>query len=751
MTRQGRRRAAARDAEGEIIFNIVKNYAFLAVICNNYFVLIEFFDKINKKMNTKRFVNFRYIFYPFLAFLFGIVVARNLYQGSIEVIVVTALLLLAFGGFLIFRKRYKILALLFAFFFIGNGFYYIGEATYYNKDYSGEVLVVGRVSDSFEESDYIYEVLLKDASINGENCRNIKVTFTKEGQSLQVGEIVSFESEVEAAKPFSLGSFNSSAYRSGTGYTAKANLSEVVISSGYTNLDEKIRLAIKEKLYQNMNEENAAVAYAVLFGDQSGIAFEIKDSYRNSGIIHILTVSGLNITFLIAIMFGFLKLLKVNKYVNFALTSMIIVLYSALCGFTPSVVRAAVMGIIMMVAMLSNRRYDSLNAMGIAGFLILIFSPLSAFDVGFLMSIACVCGIILLYPMFCNLFKKFMPNIIAQYIAISLSAQLAILPFLALFSSNLNLLSFIINLFIVPIFSVVFPWLFFASIICLIMPFMSFLLVPVGWGFTLTKYIALIFATTSLQIKLTPFAFSVIVFFFLFIYLISQFIMCKPINKFLLSTMSIFCITCCFGFTSLNKGMKGGVTYLNYNNEEAIILKNSDGQTMLIGDNYLVERYFNNENILGIDIYLSLGSITTYNASDLAKYTPQMFLCTQGEECQDNIIICQTNTQILAGNFEIVFFEANSKLVGANISYDGYNIFVASSENLDYNDKELFSLVGSFMPDIVFLGEDYYLAENSNYFSVSSNKNDITTLNFYDYGNFNIEFINGKFITRGLD
>ena len=197
--------------------------------------------------------------------------------------------------------------------------------------------------------------------------------------------------------------------------------------------------------------------------------------------------------------------------------------------------------------------------------------------------------------------------------------------------------------------------------------------------------------------------------------------------------------------------MKGGVTYLNYNNEEAIILKNSDGQTMLIGDNYLVERYFNNENILGIDIYLSLGSITTYNASDLAKYTPQMFLCTQGEECQDNIIICQTNTQILAGNFEIVFFEANSKLVGANISYDGYNIFVASSENLDYNDKELFSLVGSFMPDIVFLGEDYYLAENSNYFSVSSNKNDITTLNFYDYGNFNIEFINGKFITRGLD
>lgn len=702
-------------------------------------------------MNTKRFINFRYIFYPFLAFLFGIIVARKLYHGNIEVLVITILLLLTLGVLLIKRKRYKILALLFAFFFIGNGFYYIGEASYYNKDYSGEVLVVGRVSDSFEESDYTYEVLLKDASINGENCRNIKVTFTKAGQTLNVGDIVSFESEVEAVKPFSLDSFNSSAYRSGTGYTARASLTDTVISEGYTNFDEKIRLSIKEQLYQNMSEDNAAVAYAVLFGDQSGISFEIKESYRNSGIIHILTVSGLNITFLITIIFGFLKLLKVNKYVNFALTSVIIVLYSALCGFTPSVLRAAVMGIIMMAAMLSHRRYDSLNAMGVAGFLILIFSPLSAFDVGFLMSIACVCGIILLYPMFCNFFKKFMPNIIAQYIAISFAAQITILPFLALFSSNLNLLSFIINLFIVPIFSVVFPWLFFASIICLIMPFMSFLLVPVGWGFTATRYIALIFATTSLQIKLTPFAFSVIVFFFLFIYLISQFIMCKPINKLLLATVTIFCISCCYGFTSISKGMKTGVTYLNYYNEEAVILKNSDGQTMLIGDNYLVERYLNGENLDNIDIYLSLGSITTYNSSELSQYKPQVFLCTEGEECQDNIIICQTNLQIEAGNFEVVFFEANSKLIGANISYDGYSIFVACSDNLDYNDRELFSLVGAFNPDMVFLGEDYYLAENANYYSVSSNKNDITTLNFYDNGNFNIEFKDGQFITRGLD
>ena len=701
-------------------------------------------------MNTKRFINFRYIFYPFLAFLFGIIVARGLYQGKVEILVITILLLLSLGTFLILRKRYKILIILFCLFFIGNGFYYIGEARYYNKDYTGQVLVVGRVSDDFEESDYYYQVLLKDASINGEKTRNIKVSFSKNGLQLKVGDIVSFESEVEAVKLFSLNSFNSTYYRSNTGYTTDTvNLKNVVISEGHINLDEKIRLSVKEKLYDNLSEENASVAYAVLFGDKSGISYEVKESYRNSGIIHILTVSGLHVSFLVALIWGLLKLLRVNKYANFAITTTIIIFYSALCGFTPSVLRAGIMGIILMLAGLLQKRYDSLNAMGVAGFIILLVNPLSAFDVGFLMSMACVCGIILLYPLFNNLFKNFMPKFVRQYIAVSLSAQITILPFLALFSSYINLLSFIVNLFVVPLFSIIYPWLFFSAILSVIMPFMSFLLVPVGWGFSAIYYIAYIFSYTILQVPLKPFYFSVMVFFFLLVYLCSQFFMCKPINKFMCASAIIFCLSCSFGFTSIGSNMKTGLVYLNYYNKEAIILKNSNGQTMLIGDNYLVSRYMDNFNLNNIDIYLSFDNISSFNTFDLNEYKIKHFLSTNGE-ITDNFVICNPNTNITVGDYDIVFVENDNKVIGANISFDGYQIFVANSEILNYNDIALFDN-DYFNPDIFIVAEDYYLAENYNGISISTVKNDITSFNFLDYGNFSLTFNNESFVFRGLD
>ncbi len=702
-------------------------------------------------MNIQRFVNFRYIFYPFLAFLFGIIVARGFYQADIEILIVTLILLLALGAFLIYRKKTKILLILFSFFFIGNGFYFIGEATYHNKDYSGQVLVVGRVSDSFEENDYSYTTLLKNASINGEKCRNIRVVFTKNGQNLNVGDIVSFEGEVESVKPFSLNTFNSSAYRSNTGYYCFANLENCVISEGYTTFDEKIRLAIKDDLYENMSSENAAVAYAVLFGDQSGIAFETQESYRDSGIIHILTVSGLNITFLISIIFGLLKLCRCNKYVNFAITTLVIIIYTTLCGFTPSVLRASIMGIIMMGAGLLKKRYDSLNALGVAGFAIVLFRPLNAFDVGFLMSIACVCGIILLYQPFYNVCKKFMPDLIAQYIAISLSAQLTILPFLALFSSSINLLSFIINLFIVPLFSIIFPWLFFASIICLIMPFMAFLLVPVGWGFSATKFIAVIFSATSLQIQMTPFAFSVIIFFFLLVFLLSQMVMCKKLNKLLLCATIIFGLSCSYGFSSIGNKLKPSLTYLNSYSEECLIIKNTSNETIMIGDCYLTERYLHSVNQTKIDYYISFEDVTSHMLPSLENYNIGSFLTTSGELDNQQITILDKNQTYRVGNFEILFLEVSTKLIGININFDQIDIFVANSSELDYNDRELFENISQFNPDIVVLGEDYYLAQGKDYISISSERNDVTTLNYGDMGNFIINFNNEQFAWGRLD
>lgn len=69
--------------------------------------------------------------------------ARGLYAGVVENLVITLILLISLGSILIYKKKYKILAILFAFFFLGNGFYFLGEHRYKVKDYLGVVSVVG--------------------------------------------------------------------------------------------------------------------------------------------------------------------------------------------------------------------------------------------------------------------------------------------------------------------------------------------------------------------------------------------------------------------------------------------------------------------------------------------------------------------------------------------------------------------------------------------------------------------------------
>ncbi len=702
-------------------------------------------------MNTKRFVNFRYIFYPFLIFLFGIVVARELYHGDIETLVLVLLSLLALGGYLIYKRKYKILALLFAFFFLGNGLYFIGEASYKVKEYSGVVSVVGRVSDSFEETQYGYVAILDNVTINGEKAKNIEATFSKGSQVLEIGDMLAFESTVETIPLFTLGSMSASTYRAKLGYTLSISTSDVVITEGWTYFDEDVRQSIKAQIYDNMSEENAAVAYAVLFGDDSGISFEVNGGYRNSGIIHIITVSGLNIAFLITLIYGFLKLCKCNRYLNFTVTVIVILVYTYFCNFAPSVFRAAVMGVIIMLAKISGRRYDVLNSTGLAGFIVLICSPLTAFDAGFLMSVACVCGIVLLQPLFYKWFKKCMPRWVASYISVSLAAQLAILPFLASFQSSLNLLSFVINLFVVPLFAVLYPYLFVISFLCLLMPFLSFSYVLVDWGLTATKFIAFIFSDTALQVKLTPMALAVTFFFFLLLFVAGAYFMQKPLNKFLACSALILCLTFSFGFATFENMLNSGVFYLNSYGQECTLLVGSGGQTMAIGDNYILSRVMNKYNVDKVDYYISFDVLTAEKVKDKEEYGVTYFICLEGEKEKDDIYIAQKGQLMQAGEFRFVYVDFGGRCLGVYVNFDDTSVFVASGEEIGYNDIEACKqVIGLYDPDIVVAGDNFMLADES-YLSVASVRNSETTYDFASDGNMLFEKQQLGFDVRRLD
>ena len=183
----------------------------------------------------------------------------------------------------------------------------------------------------------------------------------------------------------------------------------------------------------------------------------MKELFSLAGISHILVVSGLHVGFLVGMIFGLLRLLKLKRIPSTIITFIILLLYNIVCGFSPSVVRASIMAIVLMLSKVFGGEYDGLNSLGLAGFITLLIQPLFVFDYGFLMSYGCVAAIYLLCPTLTKLFRKFLPRKAGDLIAVSISASLGFLPFLAMFASKVNLLSPFINLLIVPIFSIFFP------------------------------------------------------------------------------------------------------------------------------------------------------------------------------------------------------------------------------------------------------------------------------------------------------
>ena len=139
-------------------------------------------------------------------------------------------------------------------------------------------------------------------------------------------------------------------------------------------------------------QDTEAFARALLLGDDSDIGYELNTAFKATGIRHIIAVSGLHVS----ILFGFIYLITARKRLLTTLVGIpLVVLFAAVAGFTPSVVRASIMHILMVLALLFDREYDAPTALSFAGVAILIMEPLAVTSVGFQLSFGCVGGILL--------------------------------------------------------------------------------------------------------------------------------------------------------------------------------------------------------------------------------------------------------------------------------------------------------------------------------------------------------------------
>ncbi len=231
--------------------------------------------------------------------------------------------------------------------------------------------------------------------------------------------------------------------------SAESDLLQIIYSA---------RLSVSGLIDRLYSEKTAALIKGLLLADRSGIDYDTRETFVNSGVIHVLAVSGLHVGY-IALIFLFL-LSRTNVYYKNIGTIVGLFLFVLITGAPTSVVRASIMATVLILSNLSIRKYNSFNSLAIAAFIVLIIDPAELFNPGFQLSFSAVLSIFIIYPIISNYInsaeitsKTF--KAVLLFIGVSLAAQLGTLPFTLYYFNKLSIAALAVNLMVIPIIGVI--------------------------------------------------------------------------------------------------------------------------------------------------------------------------------------------------------------------------------------------------------------------------------------------------------
>ncbi len=227
-----------------------------------------------------------------------------------------------------------------------------------------------------------------------------------------------------------------------------------VIGHAWTNPLQRAALrtrrAFEGVLRRTLPPAKAALLSGLLFGTRGDLPPEIAKDFRDAGVYHILAVSGSNVAFIALPTLGLARRLRFTRRGAAVVTALVVVFYVYLTGASPSVVRAGVMAVVALGPGVFGRRGDSCTSLAAAGMLLLVANPLSLFDAGFQLSFGATLGILALYRPIRERLGR-LPAWLAAGLAVTVAAQLAVLPISLYYFNGISLVSLVANLAVIPL------------------------------------------------------------------------------------------------------------------------------------------------------------------------------------------------------------------------------------------------------------------------------------------------------------
>lgn len=354
--------------------------------------------------------------------------------------------------------------------------------------YNSKVAIQATISERLKPTTKYNRYYVSIQSINNqENIGKVLLQIERDSENLspKIGqEIFIYEQLVENFKTSNPNQFDYGNYLKTKGVYAQifTKSSSIKLSEHFnknfhyyaSNYRENIQRELEKS---TLSKKNIALFMALLLGQQQDISNETISDYQYAGAVHILSVSGLHVGFvLIFITFLFKKLPNNNRNntirIFFSIASLW--LFALVAGMSPSVIRSAVMFSFLAVGQFLNRKHAALHTTIVSLFVILLFEPNFLFDIGFQLSYLAVFFILWLQPIFNSWYKP--DNKFAKYfwdiITVSFAAQIGTLPLSLYYFHQFPSLFFITNLAIIPVVSII------MGIGCVILVLASFGIVP---------------------------------------------------------------------------------------------------------------------------------------------------------------------------------------------------------------------------------------------------------------------------------
>ena len=220
-----------------------------------------------------------------------------------------------------------------------------------------------------------------------------------------------------------------------------------------------------------------ALIPGMVLGDTSKQSAQFKESMKRSGLTHLVAVSGANFAIVSGFVLWLMQFLVRKLRFRLGITALVLLAFIALVRPSPSVLRAAAMASVLLLAQGTGRARDSLPALGFAIGAVVIADPWQSRDAGFGLSVLATGGLLLFAPKIISYLSRFVPKVFAEALAPSIAATLFCSPILVALSGYISPISVIANLLAAPVVAPITILGFIAALLTPVAPFISHILI----------------------------------------------------------------------------------------------------------------------------------------------------------------------------------------------------------------------------------------------------------------------------------